>query len=342
MLSCLFTLLGCAVETPPLEEPDVDDNHEAVLNENITVGLSMDTLIEERWHKDRDMFSEAVRGQGADIIVRAANGNDALQIAQAERMITDGVDVLVLVPHNAEAAATIVGRAQAAGIPVISYDRLVKNANIDLYISFDNKEVGRLQAKAMLEAVPSGQYVYIGGANTDNNAHLMREGVYEVLKPHIDAGKIQVVYDEWTDAWRPKEAKKNMLAALKANDHKIDAIIAANDATAGGAIEALTEAGIKKQIPIVGQDAELQGIKRLFTEEQLMTVYKSINELTEKAAEMAIKLARGEPIETNHVINNGKKDVPTIYLTPVTVTKDNIEETVIKDGFHDAEDIYSD
>lgn len=340
MIGWLLILMGCAVETPPLDEPDVEQDTEEVLPDRITVGLSMDTLIEERWQKDRDMFSEAVRAQGADIIVQAANGNDALQIAQAERMITDGVDVLVLVPHNAEAAATIVGRAQAAGIPVISYDRLVKNANIDLYISFDNKEVGRLQADAMLDAVPSGQYVYIGGASTDNNAHLMREGVYEILKPQIDAGMIQVVYDEWTDAWKPKEAKKNMLAALKANDYKIDAIIAANDATAGGVIEALTEAGIKKQIPIVGQDAELQGIKRLFEEEQLMTVYKSINELTKKAAEVAIKLARGEQIETNHVINNGKKDVPTIYLTPVSVTKDNVGDTVIKDGFHAIEDIY--
>lgn len=160
-------------EIEPVQSLSVDD---------ITVGLSMDTLIEERWQKDRDMFSEAVQELGADIIVKAANGNDALQIAQAERMISDGVDVLVLVPHNAEAAATIVGRAQAAGIPVISYDRLVKNANVDLYISFDNEEVGRLQAEAMLKAVPSGQYVYIGGASTDNNAHLMREGVYEVLK----------------------------------------------------------------------------------------------------------------------------------------------------------------
>lgn len=340
IISLVFVLVGC--QTPPEPTPNKEIEPDPALSvDDITVGLSMDTLIEERWQKDRDMFSAAVQALGADIIVKAANGNDALQIAQAERMISDGVDVLVLVPHNAEAAATIVGRAQAAGIPVISYDRLVKNANVDVYISFDNEEVGRLQAEAIIKAVPSGQYVYIGGASTDNNAHLMREGVYDVLKPHIDAGRIQVVYDEWTDAWKPSEAKANMLAALDANNNDIDAVIAANDATAGGVLDALTEAGIDQTIPIVGQDAELQGITRLINGEQLMTVYKSIKQLTEKAAEVAIKLAKDEPIETNHLINNGKKDVPTIYLTPVSVTKETIEETVIEDGFHSYEAIYS-
>jgi len=340
ILGLIVFLAGC--QTPPSAVPDEEVEPVDPLSvDDITVGLSMDTLIEERWQKDRDMFSEAVEALGAEIIVKAANGNDALQIAQAERMISDGVDVLVLVPHNAEAAATIVGRAQAAGIPVISYDRLVKNANVDVYISFDNEEVGRLQAEAMIQAVPSGQYVYIGGASTDNNAHLMREGVYDVLKPHIDAGKIQVVYDEWTNTWKPSAAKANMLEALDANNNEIDAVIAANDATAGGVIEALTEAGIDQTIPIVGQDAELQGMTRLIEDQQLMTVYKSIKQLTEKAAEVAIKLAKDEPIETNHLINNGKKDVPTIYLTPVSVTKETIEETVIEDGFHSYESIYS-
>lgn len=339
MISVMFILVGCQTPAEPIHDEEIEPV-QSLSVDDITVGLSMDTLIEERWQKDRDMFSEAVQELGADIIVKAANGNDALQIAQAERMISDGVDVLVLVPHNAEAAATIVGRAQAAGIPVISYDRLVKNANVDLYISFDNEEVGRLQAEAMLKAVPSGQYVYIGGASTDNNAHLMREGVYEVLKPHIDAGRIQVVYDEWTDAWKPSEAKANMLEALSANDHDIDAVIAANDATAGGVIEALKEAGIEQTIPIVGQDAELQGITRLIDDQQLMTVYKSIKALTQKAAEVAIKLAKDEPLETSHLINNGKKDVPTIFLTPVSVTKETIKETVIDDGFHSHESIY--
>ncbi|MCZ0703163.1 D-xylose transport system substrate-binding protein [Natronobacillus azotifigens] len=336
-------LLGCEENTKPndwTDQSEVDPEASTDEKRQITIGLSMDTLIEERWERDRDMFKEAVEAQGAEVVVKAANGNDALQIAQAETMISQGVDLLVLVPHNAEAAATIVGRAQLADIPVISYDRLVKNANVDLYISFDNEQVGVLQAEAMIDVVPQGKYAYIGGASTDNNAHLIKEGVFRVLQPLIDRGDIVVVYDQWTEAWMPMHAKENMRAALAANDNEIDAVIAANDATAGAVIEALTEVGLNGQVPVAGQDAELLGVQRVLSGEQLMTVYKSIRSLTEQAADIAVRMAKGEVIETDIKVNNGKKDVPTLFLTPVTVNADNIETTVIEDGFHTHEDIF--
>lgn len=344
----LSILIGCTSSVGEYNDKDdqsyleqgSEEENDEVLNEALKIGLSMDTLEEERWVKDRDMFVDAVEALGAKVEVKAANGNDALQIAQAETLISQGIDLLVLVPHNAEAAATIVGKAQMAEIPVISYDRLVKNANIDLYISFDNEEIGILQAKTMTELVPKGNYVYIGGPATDNNAHLMREGVYSVLQPFIEQGDITVVYDQWTDAWLPINAKLNMRAALKANDNNIDAVIAGNDATAGAVFEALKEQGLAGKVPIVGQDAELLGLQRIISDEQVMTVYKSIRSLTEQAADIAIRMARGETIETDQTINNGKKDVPTVFLTPIAVTKDNIEETIIADGFHQAEDIY--
>ncbi|WP_017473252.1 sugar ABC transporter substrate-binding protein [Amphibacillus jilinensis] len=316
-----------------------DDTDEPMTNKTIKIGLSMDTLVEERWEKDRDMFKQAVEALGAQIEVKAANGNDALQIAQAETLISQGVDLLVLVPHNAEAAATIVGKAQMAEIPVISYDRLVKNANIDLYISFDNQAVGVLQAQAITKQVPKGKYVYIGGASTDNNAHLLKEGVFSVLQPLIEAGDITVVYDQWTEAWMPAHAKENMLAALEANANDIDAVIAANDATAGGVIEALKQHGLNGKIPVAGQDAELAGIQRIINGEQEMTVYKPINALTEQAAKLAVSMASGEEIKTETTINNGKKEVPTIFLTPIAVDQNNIEETIVADGFHRLEDI---
>ncbi|WP_423189044.1 sugar ABC transporter substrate-binding protein [Alkalibacterium sp. f15] len=317
---------------------EISKNDEA--ERKLKIGFSMDTLVEERWEKDKLMFKESIESLGAEVEIKAANGNDALQIAQAETMISQGIDLLVLVPHNAEAAASIVGKAQMADIPVISYDRLVMNANVDLYISFDNEKIGALQGYSITQLVPEGKYVYIAGAKTDNNAHLMKKGLYEVLQPFIQDGKIEVVYDQWTDAWMPENAKANMKAALLANENKIDAVIAGNDATAGGVIEALEEQGLSGKIPVVGQDAELEGVRRIVAGTQSMTVYKSIKSLTEQAAEIAVKMAGGETIETVTTINNGKKDVPTVLLTPVVVDQSNIMETVIDDGYHMRDDVY--
>ncbi|GGM42610.1 D-xylose ABC transporter substrate-binding protein [Paraliobacillus quinghaiensis] len=306
----------------------------------VKIGFSMDTLEEERWLKDRDLFKSAVESLGAEVEIMAANGDDALQISQAESLISQGVDLLVVVPHNAEATAAIVNKAHLAGIKVISYDRLVKNADIDLYISFDNEQVGEMQAKAITKVVPKGKYVYIGGAVTDNNAHLFKKGVFNVLQPLIDRGDITVVYDQWTKDWTPSNALKNMENALKANNNQIDAVIAANDATAGGVIQALTDQGLAGEIPVAGQDAELAAAQRIVEGTQLMTVYKPIKTLTEKAAELSVKLATGEEVDVDRKINNGKVEVPSVLLAPIAVDKSNIDETIIADGFHTSEDIY--
>lgn len=308
--------------------------------DKIKIGFSMDTLEEERWLKDRELFKEAVEALGAEVEIMAANGNDAIQISQAETLISQGVDLLVIVPHNAEAAAAIVNKAHLANIKVLSYDRLVKNADIDLYISFDNEQVGEMQAKAITKLVPKGKYVYIGGAVTDNNAHLLKKGVFNVLQPLIDSGDITVVFDQWTKDWTPTNAFTNMEAALEANDNQIDAVIAANDATAGGVIQALARQGLAGEIPVAGQDAELAGAQRIVEGTQTMTVYKPIKTLTERAAELAVRLATDENVDTDRKINNGKIEVPSVLLSPIAVNKFNIDETIISDGFHSRQDVY--
>lgn len=308
--------------------------------DRIVIGFSMDTLEEERWLRDRDLFKEAVNRLGADVEILAANGNDSLQIAQAETLIQKGVDLLVVVPHNAEATATIVHKAHMAGIKVISYDRLIKNTNIDLYVSFDNEQVGELQAKSITKLVPKGKYVYIGGAETDNNAHLFKKGVFNVLKPFIDKGDITVVYDEWTENWVPTNAYENMKEALKANNNEIDAIIAANDATAGAVIQALKEQNLDGKIPVAGQDAELAAAQRIVEGTQTMTVYKPINILAEEVAALAVKMAKGDNIKTGRYVTNGKIQVPSVLLSPLGVDKSNIDQTIIRDGFHSYEDVY--
>jgi len=306
----------------------------------IRIGFSMDTLQEERWQKDRDMFREAVEALGAEVDVMEANADDAIQISQAETLIGKGVDLLVVVPHNAEAMAAIVKKAHSAGIKVLSYDRLIKNSEVDLYVSFDNEKVGELQANAITELVPKGKYVYIGGADTDNNAHLFKEGAFSVLQPMIDRGDITIVYDQWTRDWKPANALVNIREALEANGNKIDAVIAGNDAVAGSVVQALAEAGLAGVIPVAGQDAELAGAQRIVEGTQTMTVYKPIRLLANKAAEIAVRMAKGETIETDRKVNNGKIEVPSVLLSPIAVNRTNIDETVVADGFHSRDDIY--
>lgn len=306
----------------------------------VTIGFSLATLQEERWQRDRDLFVAAAQKLGARVEVQAANNDEATQIAQAENLISQGVDVLVVVPQNAEASAAIVEKAHEAGIKVLAYDRLIRNSNLDLYVSFDNERVGEMQAEAITKLVPKGKYVYIGGAETDNNAHLFKQGAFNVLQPLIDSGDIDVVYDQWTRDWNPANALANMENALTANANQIDAVVAANDGTAGGVIQALASQGLAGKVPVSGQDAELAAIQRIVEGTQTMTVYKPIRALAEKAAELAVQLAKGETIATDAAINNGKIDVPSVLLDPIAVDKSNIDDTIIADGFHSREDVY--
>jgi len=306
----------------------------------IKIGLSLDTLQEERWQKDRDLFKAAVEKLGGEVEVQAANSDDAKQIAQAESLISQGVDVLVVVPHNAEATAAIVEKAHAAGIKVLAYDRLIKNSDLDLYVSFDNEKVGEMQAQAIVKLAPKGKFVYIGGAETDNNAHLFKQGAFNVLQPLIDKGDIQVVFDQWTKDWNPANALSNMENALTANNNAVDAVVAANDGTAGGVIQALAAQGLAGKIPVSGQDAELAAAQRIVEGTQTMTVYKPIKKLAETAAELVVKMAKGEDVGADKVVNNGKIDVPSVLLDPVAVDKSNIDATIIADGFQKKEDVY--
>lgn len=303
----------------------------------VYVGFSLDTLAEDRWYKDKEMFESTIEEMGGEVKTLAANGVDSVQIKQAELLIEEGVDVLVVVPHNADVSSEIVEMAHKANVKVISYDRLITNADVDYYISYDNKKAGMLQAEALLKEVNEGNFAYIGGAESDNNAVLLREGAMEVLQPYIDKGKIKIVYDKYTDEWKPKIAEENMKEAIKATGKKINAVIAANDGTAGGVIRALKENKIS--VPVTGQDAEVDAIKRIKTGTQTMTVYKPINDIAKQAAEMAMQVGNHKDIETKHTVNNGKIDVPSVLLDPITVTAKNIDKTVMKDGFITKEDL---
>lgn len=307
----------------------------------IKIGLSLDTLKEERWQHDRDLFVAHAKELGADVLVQAANSNDALQNSQAENLLTEGVNVLVVVPHNGKSAATIVEAAHRAGVPVIAYDRLIRDCDLDLYVTFDPEKVGEEQADYAVKHKPKGNYVLIGGAPTDNNAVLVRQGQMKILKPYIDRGDIKIVADQWATDWQPVEALKIMENALTKNNNKVDAVIVSNDGTAGGVVQALNEQGLAGKVLVTGQDADLAGCQRIVQGTQSMTVYKPLPKLADKAAELAVDMAEKKPItDPTTKLNNGKIDVPSILLPTVEVDKDNLDSTVIADGFQKKEEVY--
>ncbi|MBG0653175.1 D-xylose ABC transporter substrate-binding protein [Enterobacter asburiae] len=293
----------------------------------VKIGMAIDDLRLERWQKDRDIFVKKAESLGASVFVQSANGNEETQMSQIENMINRGVDVLVIIPYNGQVLSNVVKEAKHEGIKVLAYDRMINNADIDYYISFDNEKVGELQAQSLIDKVPQGNYFLMGGSPVDNNAKLFREGQMKVLKPYIDNGKIKVVGDQWADGWLPENA-------LTANNNKIDAVVASNDATAGGAIQALSAQGLAGKVAISGQDADLAGVKRIIAGTQTMTVYKPITQLANTAAEIAVELGNGKQPKADATLNNGLKDVPARLLTPIEVNKENIDATVVKDGFH--------
>jgi D-xylose transport system substrate-binding protein len=306
----------------------------------VRIGVSFDSLQLERWQHDRDQFVKRAKELGAEVFIQSADGNDAAQVRQAENLLTQGVDVLVIVPHNGEIAASIVESAKRENVPVLAYDRLVRSSDVDFYISFDNVKVGELQAKYLLDRAPKGNYVLIGGSPTDNNARMFREGQMNILKPAVEHGNIAVVADQWAKDWLPSEALRHTENALTQSQNNVAAVVASNDSTAGGAIQALEEQGLAGKVLVSGQDADVAGCQRVIAGTQAMTVYKPIAPLASQAADLAVAMAKREPVPANGKVNNGFKDVPALLLQPIVVDKANIDSTVIRDGFVKLEDVY--
>ncbi|MET0650045.1 MAG: substrate-binding domain-containing protein [Pyrinomonadaceae bacterium] len=310
--------------------------------EPIFIGFSMDTLKEERWQRDKALVEARAKEVGAQLSVQVANGDDAVQVNQCNTMLTQGVDVLIVAPHNGDIAASIVQAAHAKGVPVISYDRLIKNSEPDLYVSHQVIKMGEMQGEYALKHVPKGNYVLIGGAPTDNNAKLLRDGQMNILKPAVDRGDVKVISDQFAKEWKAEEAQRLTEDALTKTKNDIQAIVASNDGTAGGAISALDVAGLTGKVLVTGQDAQLDAIQRIAKGTQTMTIYKPIKPLADSAVDSAVKLARGEALNAPDKINNGKIDVPAILQEPQAVDKENLMATVVKDGYHKYEDVYKD
>jgi D-xylose transport system substrate-binding protein len=308
----------------------------------LVIGLSLDTLKEARWQMDRDLFVGRAKEIGVDVMVQSANSDDAAQMRDVQTLLTAGVDVLVIAPHDGKAMAKAVGLAHDAKIAVISYDRLIRDSEPDIYMSFDNLRVGELQGQFVVDRLKGrGSIIRIYGAKTDNNAALFKQGQDKVLEPLIKAGQIKVIHEDWAEDWRPENAKRIVNAAISANPGvTIDAVVASNDGTAGGAIQALSEEGLAGKVLVTGQDAELVALQRIVAGTQAMTIYKPLKNLAPRAVDVAVALIKGKPVVANSSVNNGAVNVPSVLSDVTVVTKDNIEQTVIADGFYTKPQIF--
>jgi D-xylose transport system substrate-binding protein len=333
MLSALLIASGaCGSSNRPAQPPE---------EPRPKIGLLMDTLQqEERWQRDRDLFLERAKELDADVLVEAAERDDAKQLQQAESLLDRGVQALVVVPHSAEAAGKIVEAAKKRSVPVISYDRLILNADIDLYLSYDNRRVGEQQAQSLRNQAPKGNYILLGGAPTDHNAKLIREGQMAALADAVKRGDIKIVADPWTPDWKADAATALTETALKKARNQVVAVVASNDTTAGGAIKALEKQGLAGKVFVSGQDANLDAVRRIVGGTQTMTVYKPLRPLARGAASAAVQMAKREKVEGTSTVNNGKKEVQALLLTPIAVHKDLIDQIIISDKFHTREQVY--
>ncbi|HKI11237.1 MAG TPA: substrate-binding domain-containing protein [Candidatus Acidoferrum sp.] len=299
----------------------------------LQIGFSMEAMKGERWQTDLNSFEVRAKQLGAQVISGDADGDDDRQFKQVKDMIKAGIKVLVLVPRDTTKASRMVDAAKSANVKVISYDRLALNSDVDLYVSFDREEIGRMQAEYLVKHAPTGNYVLIAGSPNDEGAKILHDAQMNVLQPHIDRGDIKVIADGYTKDWLPSEAYLFMLKAIDSAQGNIAAVVASNDGLAGGAIQALREHNLAGKVLVSGQDADLVAVICIAQGTQSMTVYKPVTNEAVRAAEEAVRLAKGEKSQADGTVSNGKITVPTIILKPVVVTKDNIKTTVVKDGF---------
>ncbi|MBB2972396.1 D-xylose ABC transporter substrate-binding protein [Mesorhizobium sp. RMAD-H1] len=303
-----------------------------VFAKNKVIGVSWSNFQEERWKTDEAAIKAALEANGDKYISADAQSSAAKQLTDVESLIAQGANALIILAQDSDAIGPAVEKAVAEGIPVVGYDRLIENPDA-FYITFDNKEVGRMQARGVFEVQPEGNYAFIKGNAADPNADFLFAGQMEVLKEAIDAGKIKNVGEAYTDGWLPANAQKNMEQILTANNNEVDAVVASNDGTAGGAIAALSAQGLAGSVPVSGQDADFAALNRIALGTQTVSVWKDSRELGKNAANIASQLADGtkmEEIEGVQKFSGGPKGVEmnSIFLKPVPITKDNLNVVI--------------
>ncbi|MDO5154735.1 MAG: substrate-binding domain-containing protein [Eubacteriales bacterium] len=327
-----FVCVGCGkknVETVSKQSESTD---------RIRIGVTFDSFVIERWQRDRDVFVSTAKDLGADVNVQSANGDLEEQKKQIEYFIESEMDVIVIVCIDSDGLADAVADAKAAGIKVIAYDRLIRNADVDLYISFDNEMVGKLMAEAVVGAgVENGKVLMLGGDSADYNVPQVEDAFSSGMEQHGN----EIVGSMHARGWRAEDAAEYIYNHLDQVE-QVDAIMCGNDSLASQVIRALSERRLAGNICVVGQDAELEACQHIVEGTQEMTVYKPVERLAHLTAECAVALAKGEDIPNTEVLtfHDGIYEVPYVKLDPIMVNKENMDEVIINGGFHLKEDVY--
>jgi D-xylose transport system substrate-binding protein len=363
-------LVGCAPAAAPTAAPAAADTvapaapaatEAPAAAAKPKIGISFSDFATERWKNEADLMTKLFNEKGYDVIVAEAAHDVKLQNDQIDNMVSQGVVGLVVIAEDGDAAVTSVDKAADAGVKVIAYDRLIKTPKIAAYLSFDNTEVGRQEALGVMTALGlpgstkwtkdnPAKVVLSGGAPTDNNAHLVRNGQMEVVQPYIDSGVVKIVADQWVDNWDATNAEKMMENILTAQQNKIDAVVASNDGTALGELQAMAAQGLAGKVPISGQDATADGGNSIVKGEQTVSVFKDIRLLSPMTVDLMDKLLKGETVADlkgfDLALLTGDKtkvgQILAFFLPVVQVTKDNIYDIVVKSCFQKYDDIYRD
>lgn len=330
LCSCLL-MCGCQ-KTEKINENSAQEDRK------IQIGMSFDSFVIERWQRDRDVFVSMAKELGAEVNIQNANGDVDEQIKQIEYFIKKKMDAIVIICIDSDALKDTVKKAKDAGIIVVSYDRLIKNANADLYISFDNERVGSMMAQTLAdEGLSGGKVVMLGGSPTDNNVSIV-EGAFQKV---CEENQIEILDTYHADGWVAELAGEYVREHMEIISQS-DAIMCGNDDLASQVVPVLSESRLAGKIYVTGQDADLQACQRIVEGTQLMTVYKPVERLAQKAAECTIALVKGEEIPISQVgrINDGTYDIKYVGLEPFCVTRENIDDIIIGSGFHLKEDVY--
>lgn len=332
ILCLMLVLTGCG---------SVDNTNDTVDTEEekkIQIGMSFDSFVIERWQRDRDVFVSTAKELGAEVNVQNANGDLEEQKKQIDYFIQKKMDVIVIICIDSDGLKESVEKAKEAGIEVIAYDRLITDADVDLYITFDNTMVGAMMAEALIDnGLIGGSVLMLGGSPTDSNVAMVEDGFQKVMKRN----NVKILDSTHADGWRAE------LAADYIYEHmdivsEADAIMCGNDNIASRVVPALAEKRLAGKVLVVGQDADLEACQRIVEGTQVMTVYKPVEKLAQRAAECAVALAKGEKLEGEDVttMDNDRYIIPYIGLEPISVTEENINEVIINSGFHLKEDVY--
>jgi D-xylose transport system substrate-binding protein len=304
------------------------------------VGVLWDFLSVERRVKSRDYLLADAKNLGFDIVFQNANGDEKLQMTQGENLITEGVNLIVILPQNAETVCPLIKEAHQANIKVVAFDRMIPNCDLDYFVGFNNDVIGDMMAKYVFALKPTGNWALVNGAPTDPNVKLYRDGWLRVIQPAIDKGDIKMVSDTYAANWDPNNAMKAAENFLTANNDKIDVVLAMNDGTAGGVVQSLKARNLNGKVLVTGQDGDLAALQRIAEGDQAMTVWKPDDKMATVLAESILKILKGEPLTDATMINNTFKDVPSVQMLPVSVDKSNLCQTVIASGYVKFADVY--